>query len=190
MKNNRSNSFNCFAYLEYYIRKNLRDIKQKISIKIKSNKELPNNLCRSSKRLKKAGVESTAKKASKSGVKSPSKSLKDSKKPSTIKSSKGKSVTPKSSEVSRSLKQQNSSSKKNSKSPSTAKQQKPVAKEKVEEVGKDGLKARVTESGTNQKTITSGDDIYVGKHVKKDFDGKFYDGVVLKFDKKTQYYKV
>ena len=155
-------------------------------------------MCRSSKRPKKAGVESTVKKASKSGVKSPSKSLKDSKKPSTIKSSKGKSVPPKSSEVSRSLnlqtpksqKQPNSSSKKNSKSPSTAKQQKPVAKEKVEEAGKDGLKASVTESGTNQKNITSGDDVYVGKHVKKDFDGKFYDGVVLKFDKKTQYYKV
>ncbi|MCO5609055.1 hypothetical protein L7F22_063276 [Adiantum nelumboides] len=52
--------------------------------------------------------------------------------------------------------------------------------------------ASLERSKRAQKAVTEvgGDSGLVGKQVKKDFDGTLYDGIVLKFDKKTQFYKV
>ncbi|KAI5070312.1 hypothetical protein GOP47_0014655 [Adiantum capillus-veneris] len=50
----------------------------------------------------------------------------------------------------------------------------------------------IERSKRSKKTVTEAvdDTDLVGKQVKKDFDGRLYDGVVVKFDKKNQFYKV
>ncbi|MCO5613529.1 hypothetical protein L7F22_067806 [Adiantum nelumboides] len=52
--------------------------------------------------------------------------------------------------------------------------------------------ASMERSKRAKKAVTEvgGDSGLVGKQVKKEFDGTLYDGIVLKFDKKTQFYKV
>jgi hypothetical protein len=72
-------------------------------------------------------------------------------------------------------------------------QQETFVKRKAEEKEQQDVKKMKTEGSEAGKTKDisfRGDDAYVGRNVKKDFGGKLYDGVVVKFDKRTQYYKV
>lgn len=78
-------------------------------------------------------------------------------------------------------------------SPKSATKRKAEGKELVEPTNKRSKKGVTEAKGgmpSGGKIDKVGEALHLGKPVRKDFGGTLYDGVVVKFDKKTTYYKV
>lgn len=77
-------------------------------------------------------------------------------------------------------------------SPKSATKRKAEGKELVKPTNKRSKKGVTEAKGmpSGGKIDNAGEAHHVGKPVRKDFGGTLFDGVVVKFDKKTKYYKV
>ncbi|KAH7284193.1 hypothetical protein KP509_34G043200 [Ceratopteris richardii] len=110
---------------------------------------------------------------------------------STPKSTKGRPTKKMTSEtVSRSLDLQTPKLQHvNEKSTAKSSASKAVKSSGTKRKAEQGKSSEKSKRSKNKLTEESGDAI-VGKQVKKDFDGTLYDGVVVKYDEKTKFYKV